>query len=131
MKEINRFIKKMLAEQSDYSRKIIKFARDNSYHIFVGHPARCMLCGLSFGEIKKNTLPKEIIFDGRKINVYPNCNGSEIKMESKTVQFWKNGVFMTCIDPKEADEIVRNYKEAGYKIYDNREIGYISVEKRR
>ena len=75
MKEINRLIKKMLAEQSDYSRKMIEFARDNSYHIFVGHPAKCMFCGLSFEEIKRNTIPKEIVFDGRKINVYPNCSG--------------------------------------------------------
>ena len=45
------------------------------------------------------------------------------------IQFWKNGVFMTCIDPREADEIIENYRKAGYKIYDNREIGYISVEK--
>ena len=44
------------------------------------------------------------------------------------IQYWKNGILMHLVTPEEAEEIIKNAKAVGWKVYDNRSIGYFTVE---
>lgn len=48
--------------------------------------------------------------------------------QSKQVQYWRNGIMMTVVTATQADEIIKNFRLAGYKVYDND--SYFSVEEK-